>query len=232
MEQLRIYDQLRQAIYNGKIRPGEKLSESRLVRQFKTSRGPLRESLLRLIGEGLIQREPRRACYVTELSVDDICDIYLLRIAVEPLAARMVTARTPKGLVKKLMLLARRIGTYWKRGKLIESAESDFEFHREIVLASGSKRLIRAYELAHVPMLMSRSPDSASDEMEDSHVAIVESICAGDMAQAELVARQHIEQAAPLDGPISVIDVIEGHVLSRRQRYSSPGWNSAPGADS
>lgn len=75
----RVYHELRRAIYAGKIKPGEKLVERRLAREFAISRGPLRESLVRLMSEGLVRRAPRRACYVEEGAPPGAYDLELTK---------------------------------------------------------------------------------------------------------------------------------------------------------
>lgn len=198
MKQHRVYDQLRHAIYTGRIKPGEKLVERRLAAEFETGRGPLRESLLRLIGEGLVHRSPRRASYVQELTVCNIRDIYVLRLAIEPTAARQAATHPQRIFIKQLKLLVDRMAQEMEQGHQLASAEADFEFHRMIVEASRSQRLIRAYHLAHVPMLISqRSPEWGKPEaLRDIHLEIVNLIESGASDEAEAAVRRHVERAS------------------------------------
>ncbi len=197
MKQHRVYHELRRAIYTGQIKPGEKLVERQLAETFETSRGPLRESLLRLTSEGLLRQHPRRTCHVKELTLADLRDIYLMRYALEPLAARLAAARPARPFVRKLDKLIRQMATNMQRCRYIDSAEADFEFHREIVLASESPRLIRAYDLAHVPMLMSQlSPQfNKPDVLAAIHQDLADAIRAGEPDRAEELSRHHISGA-------------------------------------
>jgi DNA-binding GntR family transcriptional regulator len=197
MKQHRIYHELRRAIYTGKIKPGEKLVERRLAREFATSRGPLRESLLRLMSEGLVRRSPRRTCYVEELTLQDVYDIYLMRLTLEPTATRLAARAHNRELVRKLEKIVQRLATCVERGRTDESAEADYDFHREIVLASGSPRLIRAYDVAHVPMLISQLSAhwGRADVLRDLHLELVSLLRAGAADEAEAAARVHVENA-------------------------------------
>jgi DNA-binding GntR family transcriptional regulator len=197
MKQHRVYQQLRRPTYTGQIKPGEKLVERRLAEEFETSRGPLRESLLRLTSEGLVRRSPRRTSYVDELTLADARDIYLMRLTLEPVAARLAALRPKRSFVRRLLTLTDRMARQVEQEQPVESAETDFEFHRQIVEASESERLLRAYDQSHVPMLISQmSPQWGNPEgLREIHLEIVQFIKDGAADEAEQAARQHVEQA-------------------------------------
>lgn len=197
MKQHPVYHQLRQAIYKGILKPGEKLVERKLARQFATSRGPLRESLLQLTAEGLVHSTPQHTCQVDDLTQEDVYDIYLMRLLLEPAATRLVAEKAPVQLARKLEKLALRIASQMEAGRASESAEADFEFHREIVLGCGSPRLIRAYQMSHVPILASQlSPHHSKPQiLRDIHLEIVQHIRDRAAAKAEAAARRHVEKA-------------------------------------
>ena len=71
----------------GEIAPGEVLTELDLANQFGTSRTPVREACIHLLKEGLLRTAPRRGYIVTELSLDDIRELYQLRLMLELPAA-------------------------------------------------------------------------------------------------------------------------------------------------
>lgn len=201
MKQHRVYHRLRQAIYSGEIKPGEKLVERQLAEQFDTSRVPLRESLLRLMSEGLVRRTPRKTSYVDELTADDVAEIWLMRQALEPLAARLAALRPDRSFVKRLFELADRMADELQRGRHKSSAGSDLEFHRLVVEASQSPRLIRAYDLCHVPMLMSRlevelNPPELPETLRRQHRKYVELIERGDADGVERYAKDHVIEVA------------------------------------
>jgi DNA-binding GntR family transcriptional regulator len=200
VKQHRVYLRLRQAIYSGEIKPGEKLVERQLAEQFDTSRVPLRESLLRLMSEGLVRRTPRKTSYVDELTADDVAEIWLMRQTLEPLAARLAALRPNRTFVKRLFKLADRMADELQRGCRKVSAGSDLEFHRLVVEASQAPRLIRAYDQCHVPMLMSRLEEGDHPELPEAlrrqHWKYVELIERGDADGVERYARDHVIEVA------------------------------------
>lgn len=187
---------MRDAIYSGRIKPGERLVERQLAKEFATSRVPLRESLLRLMTEGLVRRSPRRVSFVEDLTADDVEEIWLMRKTLEPVAAGLAAARQDRKSIQKLYRLADRMADALARGNDRLSAELDLEFHRTVVEATGSGRLIRAYDLSHVPMLMSKLAGERGNPevLRRQHLNYSAVIDRGDAAAAERLAREHVEQ--------------------------------------
>src|ERR1035441_178942 len=81
------YTKLKNMIYCGRLRPGQRLLEVDLSRSLSISRIPLRECLVRLESEGLVRRVPNSATFVENFSRVDVLEMYSMRMALEPLAA-------------------------------------------------------------------------------------------------------------------------------------------------
>jgi DNA-binding GntR family transcriptional regulator len=95
----RVTDLLREAILFQEFAPGEKLRAVQLADRFATSPTPVRESLARLAGEGLVTYSPQRGARVAELSHTEMVDVYEIRALLEPVALRRSIARvTPEWL--------------------------------------------------------------------------------------------------------------------------------------
>ena len=88
-----IAGQLRQAIIEGRIAPGERLVEASIAERLGVSRGPVRDAILELQRQGLVVNAPRRSAFVVEVSKDDIEEIYTLRMVLEAFAARLAAQR-------------------------------------------------------------------------------------------------------------------------------------------
>ena len=73
-----VAERLRQRIYAHELQPGTWIDEQKLAEQYGISRTPLREALKVLASEGLVELKPRRGCYVTEISRQDLDDIFPL----------------------------------------------------------------------------------------------------------------------------------------------------------
>ena len=78
-----------EAIVNGELAPGSKISEPELAKRFEVSRGPLREAIMRVEGLGLIERIPHVGARVITFSADKLLELYAVREALEGMAARL-----------------------------------------------------------------------------------------------------------------------------------------------
>lgn len=131
---------LREGIIAGKFKPGERLNESRLARQYKVSRVPVREALLQLQEQGLVMNSPRRGMFVNVLSEEDCAKINSLRIVLEAEALKLSRAKLTGAQEKHLLALIRKMED-WKPSTEIEAASLDLEFHRFIWTCSGNAYL-------------------------------------------------------------------------------------------
>src|SRR5579859_7852287 len=83
-----VVDRLREAIYKGQLAPSERLREEVLASFLGLSRGPVREALAQLEREGLVIRQPNRGATVARLSLEDLEEVYSMRLALEQLAVK------------------------------------------------------------------------------------------------------------------------------------------------
>jgi DNA-binding GntR family transcriptional regulator len=93
---------LSEAILAGEYQPGEAIPEQRISDRFRVSRGPVREALRILESEGVVAIEPRRGARVTNLSADEVAEIYEIRSTLFGLAARLFAERRPDAAVVQL----------------------------------------------------------------------------------------------------------------------------------
>ena len=131
---------LREAIVTGKFKPGERLNESKLARQYNVSRIPVREALQQLQEQGLVMNHPRRGMFVNMLSEQESQQINSLRIVLEGEALRLCRARLTADWARHLSDLVEKMEN-WKTGSEIDAAALDLEFHRAIWSYSGNPYL-------------------------------------------------------------------------------------------
>src|SRR5712691_6146739 len=93
---------IREAILDGRLQPGERLKEERLARELGISRTPVREALLILQGEGLVEASPNRGATVRTHDADDLDDLYQLRALLEGFATRRAAARVTDEALERL----------------------------------------------------------------------------------------------------------------------------------
>jgi DNA-binding GntR family transcriptional regulator len=96
---------LRRAILNGELTSGSRLVQAELAAMLDVSTTPVREALRDLATEGLVQFDPHRGAIVSELSAEDVHDIYEIRRVLEPLAMRQAVLRVTDALIERLRRL-------------------------------------------------------------------------------------------------------------------------------
>jgi DNA-binding GntR family transcriptional regulator len=121
------YEMLRQQIIEGKLRPGTRLQQNEIAEQFGLSRVPLREAIRKLEGERLVTVVPRKGVTVPDLTDDDIRDLYIIRIDLEPLAFRRATEVITDEQIAELGAKTERLAT------LLDSPSEFFHAHDEVV---------------------------------------------------------------------------------------------------
>ena len=87
-----VFENLREAILEGKLEPGQRLMEVQLAEQLGVSRTPVREAIRKLELEGLVVMLPRKGAYVADVSLKDIIDVLEIRSTLEGLAAYLAAA--------------------------------------------------------------------------------------------------------------------------------------------
>jgi DNA-binding GntR family transcriptional regulator len=141
-----VTEQIREGIHRGAYQSGTQLNEAELAQQLGVSRGPVRESLQRLVQEGLLRSEPHRGVFVPVPSDEDIVDIYFAREAVESAAVRRIMGSPrPADLVPSLEDTVEQMALAVDDDDWASVADLDMRFHTLIVSAAGSNRLSRMF---------------------------------------------------------------------------------------
>ncbi|RBM40384.1 GntR family transcriptional regulator [Vibrio tarriae] len=194
-----------EAIVEGQLAPGSKISEPELAKQFQVSRGPLREALMRVEGLGLIERIPHIGARVTQLSPTKLVELYAVREALEGMAARLAARNITE---IELAGLESLLSTHSTHIDQVEGAsyfhqQGDFDFHYRIIQASRNQQLIGLLcdELYHLlRMYRYQSPRSHSRPVEalEEHKFILRAIRQRDEELAEMLMRRHISRSRQL----------------------------------
>src|SRR2546421_6412494 len=140
------YKSLKTMIYRRELEPGERLVERKLSRRLGVSRVPLRESLMRLESEGLVERVPNGPSRVMDFSKVDVVEMYSMRLLLEPFATRLAAVNHEPSLIQHLKRLCKLMTAASKAEAWAKMDRTDCEFHHAIVEASGHKKLFQAYE--------------------------------------------------------------------------------------
>jgi len=141
-----ICDHLFQAIISGKLKPGEKLVENELCREFGISRAPIRESFRMLESEGLIVIQPRKGTHVKALTREDIEEAFAVREALESLAAKLAVPHMTEAEMNALGNLINEMGTAIKKKDSESFRKANVAFHEIFIRASRNKTLLNILE--------------------------------------------------------------------------------------
>jgi DNA-binding GntR family transcriptional regulator len=138
------YEQLRRWIVSGRLAPGQRLDQEWLAAELQVSRMPLREALLRLEADGLIENEPHRSAVVAPLSLAELTDVYAARGAIESMLAEAGAARVgPPQLDRMAAAIAEQEAAV-TAARLERFVAADRVFHFTLYRASGFQRAVEA----------------------------------------------------------------------------------------
>lgn len=140
-----VFNALRDAIVSGRYKPGQRLNESQLARDFNISRIPIREALMQLHEHGLVMNHERRGMFVTALSEEDVQRINSLRVVLEAEALKLCAANMTKPIAAKLTRLVEQMEN-WGSTRDIDAAAIDLEFHRTIWRTAGNPYLTKTLD--------------------------------------------------------------------------------------
>ncbi len=192
----RVYERLREEIASGALRPGEQLVEARLASELGVSKTPVREALIRLERDGLVEIEPYRGARVLEPSPSDVSEILELREVLECHIARQLAATRPAEVLEALAATIERGRAALARGSEAEVAAALTEFSDLLAGACANGRLAAVLkDLRNVMLLIgSTSLRAVGREARslDEHARILAAIAEGDADGAAAATSEHI----------------------------------------
>jgi DNA-binding GntR family transcriptional regulator len=188
--------QLRDLIFAGVLSPGAFVDEARLCAQLSVSRTPLREALKVLTAEGLIRHEPRRGCFVNEVTEQDLDDIFPVMALLEGRCAFEAAQQGSDADMAALDALHRQLQTTADQGRIPEYYAVNFAIHEAIIAMAGNKWLAQVIgDLRKILKLARLQQLNAPGRLNQSlaeHLAIFASLKARDAQGAEAAMRTHL----------------------------------------
>jgi DNA-binding GntR family transcriptional regulator len=192
----RAYAEIRRRILENELPAGSLMLEQELAELLQMSRTPVREALIRLENEGMVEVRPRHGMRVLPVSADDMEEIYAILTALESDAAAEI-ARTglPPEDLAALKQAVRDMDLALERDDLLAWARGDERFHRVLIECCPNRRLravvYQFWDQAHrVRMLTLRLRPKPATSNQD-HLALVEAIERGDADLARAIHREH-----------------------------------------
>ena len=190
------YARILNAIDRGTYGPNTPLVESELAKKFEISRTPIREALQRLETQGILRRDGR-SLIVSSLSHEEMGELYVVRIELEGLAARLAAQHAAPeeiGVLKDMVRRDRSLVT-----KPLEMSRANRRLHETIHRASRNRYLVQQLNEVHRAMALlvktTLAEEGRAQQAQGEHEAIVEAIAARDGDQACAQIRAHISAA-------------------------------------
>ena len=201
----RAYEHTKAQIVEGRVPPGEWLSEGEVAQALSVSRTPVREAFLRLQAEGMLRLYPRKGAVVVPLSERDVADVMQLREMAEAFAGRHALALEDDERVEALAELDRLVAEQRVAGEsdLGRFVALDREFHATIVRASGNRLLDEFYASLRDKQermgqdALRRDPARLRSILAE-HAELVDRLRARDAAGYEAVLARHLESSRKL----------------------------------
>lgn len=196
-----VHAALLERIVSGELAPGARLRQEALAEELGVSRTPLREALVRLVSEGLVEFAPNRGATVARRDFSDMEQAWQARLVIEPGAARLAAERREASALERMREIVGRQRAV--ADDVAASFELNRDFHLALVASSGNAHLTQFAELLWlarigVPIFARQARDRLHLlAWADDHEAIVAAVAAGRAAQAARLTCEHITAYPP-----------------------------------
>ena len=196
-----IVERLREDILAGRLEPGSRLIEGDLTVRFAVSRGPVREGLRRLSADGLIEHWPHRGAVVRRLTEREIRELFLIRIEMEALCARLAAAAEAPEQRARFAASIEPIYSDAQRNSC-EYLKENAAFHDAVMALADNLELRDLAGRLQLPLIMAQVGDVLTPPVLEAsvreHRLIAAAIVDRDPAAASARMREHLERAAAL----------------------------------
>lgn len=208
-----IYETIRERLTDGFWKPGEKLSEPKLAEELGVNRNPVREALLKLASEGLVERAPNMGCRVARVDDQTLMYMYQLREALETAAARLAAPAVQPAQLLELEHQNQLIKHYAGENNAVLAAKHDTTFHELLIAFSGNPILLEAWKQQRMRVIFSKNvlmgsarsdarPERDPNIALKAHKKIIAALKTGDPDKAEAAVRAHIATATKRAGEL------------------------------
>ncbi len=206
---------LEEGILSGQIKPGERLIETRIAEQLGVSRTTVREALLMLERQGLVETRPRRGTFVTRLSRQDALDVGFARALLEGYAVRVGFQHIDAALLNRLEGCIEQMGNCRLPRDVPELVRLDQEFHRMLVDTCGSRRIAELWssmsgQIRALYITTLEREDATIAYVVAFHRELLDALRSGDaqLAQSGIVHHYVREPEANDQHPNAIADII------------------------
>ncbi|MEZ7848630.1 MAG: DNA-binding GntR family transcriptional regulator [Polaromonas sp.] len=187
---------LRERIFSGGLSPGDFVDEGALCETLKISRTPLREALKVLTAEGLLRHEPRRGCFVSEVTDQDLEDIFPVIALLEGRCAFEAARNANDADLAALKILHDRLQGHADAGRIQDYYATNLLIHEAIIMLANNRWLAHAIsdlrkilKLARLQQL--HAPGRLAQSLAE-HLTVYAALMSRDSEGAEAAMRLHL----------------------------------------
>jgi DNA-binding GntR family transcriptional regulator len=210
---------LESLILSGKIKPGDRINESRLAAALEVSRAPIREACRRLEKHGMVEVFANRGTFVRSIQPKEVVELYDIRAALEALAGERAAERVTPRARKELRGHFAAMRRCEKAGSVTDYYAANAKFHSTIIRASGNASLSSLYDsICKQVQLFRRTSLSLPGRLRVSlnqHQEILAAVLTGNGDQAGRLLRNHV-----LDAGRTLVSALSG--TKRPSKKKSP----------
>ena len=191
-----ISEDLEEKILNGTLKPGQRLIEAELCSAYSVSQTPLREALRILESQNYVTHEPRKGAFVTNITIDDIEEIYRIRANLESLATCLAVKSSNPKVLDKLKIMHKQMIKLAAKEDVKAYVALNSKFHDVIINASQSKRLIQLLQTfvkqtERFRLDILQNPEMFKSSI-DAHENVIRLFESGDAEKAEKLRKNSI----------------------------------------
>lgn len=194
-----IRNAIREAIFAGQLKPGDRIIETYWAKELGVSQGPVREAIRDLEALGLVETVPFKGSRVRLMSEKDVQDNYSVRICLESKSIRdaihILSDDDLTRLTEELGRILKEMDDCAVQGDLRAFSDCDAAFHRTIINATGNQVLLKLWEQCNMRnwFMFSALTDSESlKQLQSGHQHILRAICARDERDAISTLEHHL----------------------------------------
>lgn len=218
------YHRLKHAIISCELLPGASYTENQLSERYALGKAPVRNGLLRLCHEGLIDSQARKGYVIAPVTYRDVQEIFQLRLFLEPQAARAAAGRLTEPLARRLMSTLQVAHVPGDKESDADFLNANKVFHVTIAAATGNQRLVEIIDrlldemkrLLHLGLAL----HPRGQHFQEEHAELLKLLLAGDAKKAEELTYEQIKggQEMVLDSILNNSAGINGDFMAAWRR--------------
>lgn len=189
-------ERIRQGIIDGELALGEQVSEAQLAQRLGVSKTPVREALLRLKADGLVEIHPQRGTFVFRLDAERVAQLCRYRATIETAALREAMSARAADLLRELRQRTAGMKKAERAGDEKALARLDMDFHWQLLAHCPNPYLQAGYEIIRWQLVALRHRAPITDA-HASHQVLVQALAGGDIEAACALLQRHVVDNEP-----------------------------------